>query len=196
MGIRDMQIVKRYPGSITVLAACPDNEAHADLREMLNSAAYRVLTGCTVRRASSLLDAASVVICEEVLPDGTWRDVLAARDPVQPLPALIVTSPTVGPHLWAEVLNLGGYDVLAQPFSNREVLWSLRRAHSPDRTASMRYDLGRPAEPSSRTAIQLSENGHRCTFWGNDRLSARKNLVLRAGVDTPKRPEVGPALAP
>jgi FixJ family two-component response regulator len=34
---------------------------------------------------------------------------------------LIVTSGLADAHLWAEVLNLGGYDVLAKPFDDQEV---------------------------------------------------------------------------
>jgi DNA-binding NtrC family response regulator len=36
-------------------------------------------------------------------------------------PNLIVTSRLADDELWAEVLNLGGYDVLAQPFDPQEV---------------------------------------------------------------------------
>ncbi len=36
-------------------------------------------------------------------------------------PNLIVTSRLADEGLWAEVLNLGGYDVLAQPFDAEEV---------------------------------------------------------------------------
>ncbi|MCL5743838.1 MAG: hypothetical protein M1541_07900 [Acidobacteria bacterium] len=133
-----MQIMKRGSNSRLVLALGPDNEAHAGLREMLDSAGYRVLAGYTVRRSTRVLDEISVVICEDVLPDGTWRDVLAALDQVKPRPALIITSRATGPHLWAEVLNLGGYDVLAQRFSNQAVLWSVQHARSSEATAPMR----------------------------------------------------------
>lgn len=124
-----MELLKRGSESKAVMALGPDNKAHADLCRMLDFAGYRVLRRCTIRGSIGLLCAVSVVICEDVLPDGTWRDVLAALDQVQSPPALIVTSPVAGPHLWAEVLNLGGYDVLAQPFSNQEALWSLQHAH-------------------------------------------------------------------
>ena len=36
-------------------------------------------------------------------------------------PQLIVTSRTADDHLWAEVLNIGGFDVLAQPLERDEV---------------------------------------------------------------------------
>ena len=56
-----------------------------------------------------------VVICERSLPDGDWKDLLGKT------PRLIVTSRVANEALWAEVLNLGGYDVLAQPFDELEV---------------------------------------------------------------------------
>jgi DNA-binding response OmpR family regulator len=39
----------------------------------------------------------------------------------RPAPVLVVTSNVADESLWAEVLNLGGYDVLAQPFDGEEV---------------------------------------------------------------------------
>ena len=36
-------------------------------------------------------------------------------------PQLIVTSRTADDYLWAEVLNIGGYDVLPQPLERDEV---------------------------------------------------------------------------
>ena len=57
----------------------------------------------------------AVVICERSLPDGDWRDLLHKA------PRLIVTARDADDQLWAEVLNLGGYDVLAQPFDEVEV---------------------------------------------------------------------------
>ena len=60
-------------------------------------------------------DGAPVVICESSLPDGNWKDLLGKT------PRLIVTSHAADEALWAEVLNLGGYDVLAQPFDEQEV---------------------------------------------------------------------------
>jgi DNA-binding response OmpR family regulator len=56
-------------------------------------------------------------------------------------PLLIVTSRLADEHLWAEVLNLGGYDVLMKPFDRLEVLrvislawlhWKERRERAAD----------------------------------------------------------------
>src|SRR5690242_4067707 len=43
-------------------------------------------------------------------------------------PRLIVTSETADEFLWAEVLNLRGYDVIAQPFWESEVVRTLSLA--------------------------------------------------------------------
>jgi DNA-binding NtrC family response regulator len=82
-----------------------------------------------MRRAESCLDALvilhrdppRVLICEQHLPDGTWRDILAMASAVECPPPVIVTSRLADDYLWAEVLNLGGYDVLAKPFDRQEV---------------------------------------------------------------------------
>jgi DNA-binding response OmpR family regulator len=63
----------------------------------------------------------SVVICDTDLPDGDWKDVLQQVLQARSAPALIVTSRVADHSLWAEVLKLGGYDVLAQPFDGEEV---------------------------------------------------------------------------
>jgi FixJ family two-component response regulator len=40
---------------------------------------------------------------------------------VTPPPAVIVTDASADARFWAEVLNLGAYDLIAQPFATAEV---------------------------------------------------------------------------
>ena len=62
-----------------------------------------------------------VLITENNLQRWHWRRALNdLRRMAQP-PQLIVTSRTADDHLWAEVLNIGGFDVLAQPLERDEV---------------------------------------------------------------------------
>jgi len=84
----------------------------------------------------------SVVICEALLPDGNWKDLLAGMASAQASPVLVVTSNVADESLWAEVLNLGGYDVLAQPFDREEVARVVRSAlrASPSSLAAGRHD--------------------------------------------------------
>ena len=83
-----------------------------------------------------------VVICASDLPDGTWRDVLNQIHMLTHPPVLIVTSRLADDHLWAEVLNLGGYNVLAKPFRESEVkhvvtsLWMQERRQDPQTAAA------------------------------------------------------------
>jgi DNA-binding response OmpR family regulator len=69
-----------------------------------------------------------VILCESELPDGNWRDLLAAVAELQCPPLMIVTSQFADECLWAEVLNLGGYDVLPKPFDSLEVIWLMSMA--------------------------------------------------------------------
>jgi DNA-binding response OmpR family regulator len=62
-----------------------------------------------------------IAICDHELPDGTWTDLLNELSTLADRPNLVVTSRTADDHLWVEVLNMGGYDVLSQPFVHREV---------------------------------------------------------------------------
>ncbi len=62
-----------------------------------------------------------VILTEAALPDGRWLDVLhLARECPQEL-EVIVTDPQADARFWAEALNLGAYDLLAQPFYEPEV---------------------------------------------------------------------------
>lgn len=56
------------------------------------------------------------------MPDSSWKSLLAALDQLPDRPLLVVTSRLADEHLWAEVLNLGGYDVLMKPFDPQEVV--------------------------------------------------------------------------
>ena len=62
-----------------------------------------------------------VVLTEAELPDGGWLDVLhlVRESPYQP--EVIVTDKQADARFWAEALNLGAYDLLAQPFFEPEV---------------------------------------------------------------------------
>ena len=62
-----------------------------------------------------------VLICEEKLPDGTWKDMLAHALRLPWPPPLIVAAPHANDALWMEVLETGGYNLIGKPFSESEV---------------------------------------------------------------------------
>jgi DNA-binding response OmpR family regulator len=69
-----------------------------------------------------------VIICDQVLADGDWRDLLRDLQKGQQAPPVIVSSRLADDRLWAEVLNLGGYDLLTKPFHAAEVSRVVRMA--------------------------------------------------------------------
>jgi DNA-binding NtrC family response regulator len=63
-----------------------------------------------------------VVISDRCLGDGSsWKDVLAILQGELEHPQLIVADRLANEALWAEVLNLGGYDLLISPFEPDEL---------------------------------------------------------------------------
>jgi len=69
-----------------------------------------------------------VVICDANLPDGSWRDLWDhLRFPPDP-PVFLVMETNADERLWAEVLNVGGYDVLVKPFDVFEVFQVVQQA--------------------------------------------------------------------
>jgi len=71
-----------------------------------------------------------VILTEAELPDGKWLDVLHLAREVPPRVDVIVTDPQADARFWAEALNLGAYDLLAQPFYEPEVRRILHNACS------------------------------------------------------------------
>ena len=69
-----------------------------------------------------------VVLTEAQLQDGGWTDVLCTARRLDPTVQVIVTDPFADVRFWAEAINLGAYDVLAQPFEGSEVVRILSSA--------------------------------------------------------------------
>jgi len=81
-----------------------------------------------------------VILTESALADGQWLDVLhLARESKQDS-QVIVTDRVADAHFWAEALNMGAYDLLAQPFYEPEVRRILYNACS--RTSQQPYSVG------------------------------------------------------
>jgi len=116
--------------TVTVLLVSPFEEDQRCLDQIFTGSNWKARPVCTCQEALVLLrrNAAAVVICERDLPDGNWRDILDATASLARPPSLIVTSRLADECLWAEVLNLGGWDVLAKPLHGKDVLWAVDSA--------------------------------------------------------------------
>jgi DNA-binding response OmpR family regulator len=108
---------------ITLLLVTVSDEDARWLSGILDRRAWRISAARTC--ADAVLQLASltpsVVLCERDLPDGNWKRVFAEAKNRDREPLMLVTSCHADEHLWAEVLNLGGYDVLQKPFDAAEV---------------------------------------------------------------------------
>lgn len=125
--------MKRAPTKrVMVLVVSTHPEDYADLCAILPAAQWNVQGVSSWTEAATLYRANpdAVVITEADLADQDWRSILrqliAGAGPLGP--KLIVTSHVADDRLWSEVLNHGGFNVLAKPFDRCEVDWVLRQA--------------------------------------------------------------------
>lgn len=115
---------------LAILAVGLREEDHCVLRQVLSRSGWALASAATIAGAMRFLERnfAPVILCESNLPDGSWRDVLEAATIGGRPPNVIVTARLADDRLWAEVLNLGGYDVLAKPFDGCELFRALSSA--------------------------------------------------------------------
>ena len=108
--------------TISILLAA-DDVVHGALGEILRRFdwQWRHVKTCRAAIAIAIRDTPPIVFCDAQLPDGRWTTILDALADQPTAPNVIVTSRVADEQLWAEVLNLGGSDVLVQPFDPEEV---------------------------------------------------------------------------
>lgn len=108
------------PEKSTVVVISDDREDHGTLDGILGKSGWFIRHYANFGQARAALgeNRRCVIVTERRLPDGNWRDVLqfAGADC-----AVIVACKYADEQLWAEVLNVGGYDLLLKPFNGSEV---------------------------------------------------------------------------
>jgi len=126
--------------SSSILVVDPLDSRRSALRNILSASQCKMLEASTYREAISILDdrGIDVIICDTEVVDERWQALLDYLQGRTDPPNLVVTSRLADERLWAEVLNLGGYDVLAQPFDCGEVLRVVRMAGTSRRRAAQR----------------------------------------------------------
>lgn len=126
---------------VTVLSIGRGDENHDDLGAIFSH------TNWILHRADTRLEALlrlhqaliPVVVCETKLADGTWRDVFDDLGALADPPLLLVAARQADNALWAEVLNVGGYDVLSRPFDPDEVIRTVSLAWLHWKQATRRH---------------------------------------------------------
>jgi DNA-binding NtrC family response regulator len=113
-----------------VLAVSGSNEDLGRLRGAFDRSSWQLRTARTVDEAKSSLlrETIGVVLCACDLSDGDWKALFEFADGLPKPPRFIVFSRHADDRLWAEVLNLGGFDVLAFPASHPEIFRAISSA--------------------------------------------------------------------
>jgi DNA-binding NtrC family response regulator len=115
----------------TILAVFPADEDRASLIDIFAHSDWKIgFTGVQAETRRALLrSAVGAVVSDSRLADGyCWQDLLREMQAMDGPPPLIVADRLADDRLWAEVLNLGAYDLLAKPFDSREVLHAVTSA--------------------------------------------------------------------
>ena len=104
-----------------VLFVSPYPQDADSLERILHEVSVSLVHAGSVREAGRKLETIPypVVLTEAKLEDGAWRDILALGRAVEA--EVIVTDAWADARFWAEAINLGAYDMLAQPFHATEV---------------------------------------------------------------------------
>jgi DNA-binding response OmpR family regulator len=116
---------KPQPGRVVTVLSVSDSEAdNRALGHLFRHTKWILLESKSCLEAITLLRRGDVpvVICDHVLPDGDWKDILATASDLPNPPLLIVASRFADDRLWADVMNFGGYDVLEKPFNRPELV--------------------------------------------------------------------------
>lgn len=108
---------------VEILVVNPAEEDQEYFRLLFPKPVWRLLSVGSVRDAAKLLEArpVGVVLTERDLEDGAWSDLVALAASAPCSPPVVVVSRHADEAMWAQVLNLGGYDVLMKPFDATEV---------------------------------------------------------------------------
>jgi len=119
-----------FTEKITLLAVDPNGEDCQSLLAILSASEWTIQRASSFREATILMHESvpDLIVCERDLPDGSWKDVFREAEGERNHPPVVVVSRNADERLWAEVLNLGGYDVLLTPLETNEVLRTVRRA--------------------------------------------------------------------
>lgn len=134
------------PRVVTVLLLSPEERDHRYFGSVFARTNWRLRRAYTIEEALELLarEPIGVIVAEERLASGSWRTILRGLRRVPCPPRIVLAAPAANPEVAAELLERGGWDVVARPFDAQEVLecvsaawlsWKAERERSVARTA-------------------------------------------------------------
>jgi DNA-binding NtrC family response regulator len=69
-----------------------------------------------------------VALLPAALPDNGWWSLWGELTLLSPRPEILVYAHNASFQLWSGVLEMGGYDVIVEPFTEEELQWAVTRA--------------------------------------------------------------------
>ena len=117
---------------LTALLVMPQERQSRLLRHLTGWDA-NILTAASCGEAAQLLrdePGVCLVLTDLSLPDGSWFDVLNRVGDVQRGAKVVVCAHVADERLWTQVLEAGGFDMLVEPYQDREVQRILSAAAS------------------------------------------------------------------
>ncbi len=113
-----------------MVAAFRRDEDRRELGRIVGPCQWKLILSktCAAAIEAARRSAAPILISGQAFPDGGWRNVWnRLRKQCHP-PMFILASRLADEALWAEVLNLGGYNLLVKPFRSDEVIRTVHGA--------------------------------------------------------------------
>jgi DNA-binding response OmpR family regulator len=148
----------------TLLAAPACAQERDFLHKLFSESGWEIHLAQTFQEVLTAVreDRVGVLLSNARFSDGhCWKDLLDEIQRLESPPMLVVTDRLADERLWAEVLNLGGYDLLMKPFDPEEVLrvassawssWKLSRVTVRPEAAYQQNGLGRK-DPRPRSEV-------------------------------------------
>jgi DNA-binding NtrC family response regulator len=117
---------------INILIICAGKEEQAKFTEMVRMAGMRAVCCANLQEARVILARQEIhaVICEEILPDGSFHDVIEQVRPASEELPVIVFSNSSEWDTYLRVMRAGAFDCIAYPPESAEVariLWQALR---------------------------------------------------------------------
>ena len=106
-----------------ILSISAEPGDHDSLRGLLRDSDWRITAAFSCQQAMACLcrQRVDIIICDCLLPDGNWQDILSQIAALPEPSAVIVTSISPDACLRADVRAMGGNEVLSKPFVPEEV---------------------------------------------------------------------------
>ena len=113
--------MSRHP---SVLLLSQNETNRANLRAAFRASGWNVRECEAISRLPNAIGDhwEGVVVADYGLPDGTWRNARLLVRALSPSSEIVVASCIADERMWAEVLNLGGFDLLPEPAEEAELL--------------------------------------------------------------------------